>query len=71
MNQETLKEYVAHCPSCGGKLKFGKMTEVPDMSAVSAQCPSCERKWSMVFDIDRSGTFGVMSFQCDNEDRIM
>jgi hypothetical protein len=31
----------------------------------------CHRSWSTVFDLDVSGTFGVMSFQCDNGDRII
>ncbi len=69
ITDQTIIDYVAYCPSCGFDLDFGVVRHQGDMRCVSASCPSCSRKWSMIFDIDVSGTFGVMSFQCDNGDR--
>lgn len=65
-----LQEYVAHCPSCGKRLSFRTACRVSLMEAVDASC-LCGRKWAIIFDLDESGTFGVQSFQCDNEDRIL
>lgn len=67
---ETLTSYVAHCPSCGQRLRFAPGRTEPSMESVSGECP-CGKRWSFIFDLDPSGTFGVMSFQCDNEDRIL
>lgn len=68
-----LCSYVGYCPSCGASLTFGPMGHYRDTNACRGTCPSkkCKRSWSFVFDLDNSGTFGVMSFQCDNEDRIL
>jgi hypothetical protein len=65
---ETLYAYAAFCPSCGRKMAFEPTYHDPRMEAAQATCP-CGKRWSMVFDIDPSGTFGVVSFQCDNGDR--
>src|SRR5438876_1075795 len=67
-----LQDYAAHCPSCGSRLRFAAPLRAGHVEAVQARCshPVCRRRWSLVFDLDPSGTFGVMSFQCDNEDRI-
>ncbi len=69
--REHLQRYVAFCPSCGQPLAFSPGCLHGDNYSVSAGCPACSKRWSMIFDIDPSGTFGVMSFQCDNEDRIL
>lgn len=77
VSSRNLQSYVAFCPSCGRKLRFEPSTKIEDMEAIQGVCSpvsghsACGKKWSFVFDIDPSGTFGVMSFQCDNEDRIM
>ncbi len=65
----SLQEYVAHCATCGQKIKF---REVPQEGLEGMQ-GACDKghKWWFCFDIDKSGTFGVMSFQCDNGDRVM
>jgi predicted RNA-binding Zn-ribbon protein involved in translation (DUF1610 family) len=68
---EILQAYVTYCPSCGNLLQFDPPYRDDRMESVQAKCPSCGRQWSMIFDLDDSGTFGVMSFQCDNQDRIM
>lgn len=70
-NSEELQAYVSYCPSCGNKLSFGIPHRNNHLESVQANCPSCKRQWSMIFDLDESGTFGVMSFQCDNNDRIL
>jgi len=68
-----LQAYSGHCPSCGSALKFEPPYRDDGLEVVQATCTKadCKRKWSMVFDLDVSGTFGVVSFQCDNEDRII
>lgn len=70
---QTLQEYAAYCPSCGQRLYFHNPLRADNLEAVQARCwnGDCMRRWSMVFDMDASGTFGVTSFQCDNEDRVM
>lgn len=72
-DSETLQAYAGYCPSCGSKLSFDPPYRDDKVESVQAICQSesCKRKWSMIFDLDESGTFGVMSFQCDNEDRII
>lgn len=72
-SDQQLNNYVGHCPSCGTRLRFEKMGHYGDIRASQGCClnPNCGRRWSFTFDIDPSGTFGVVSFQCDNEDRIM
>lgn len=67
----TLQRYAGYCPSCGTGLAFSPPYRDDRVESVQATCtsPTCGRRWSMLFDLDFSGTFGVMSFQCDNEDR--
>jgi hypothetical protein len=69
--QNALKEYVAYCPSCGNKVEFIRSTNYIDNYCMEGTCTNekCKKKWSYIFEIDKSGTFGVMSFQCNNEDR--
>lgn len=67
---QTLRAYAGHCPSCGRHLSFNPPLAYGAMKATTGTCP-CGRKWSMVFDIDKSGSFGVTGYQCDNEDRIL
>lgn len=71
-DSKTLQTYVAHCPSCGVPLRFAKAFRAGNTEGVQGTCTDlgCGRRWSLVFDLDPSGTFGVMSFQCDNEDRL-
>jgi hypothetical protein len=64
-----IKQYVGYCPACGGQLKFGGVGHYGDMRACQGTCTSCRSKWSFTFDLDKSGTFGVVGLQCDNEDR--
>ena len=67
----TLQKYAGFCPACGKKLVFAEPYCEETMESVSARCSSCGKKWSLIFDLDKSGTFGVVSFQCDNADRII
>lgn len=62
--------YVAHCPSCGHKLVFAFVHADSAYESVRGVCHMCSKRWSFLFDLDKSGTFGVMSFQCDNGDRV-
>lgn len=68
-DEKKLEEYVAFCATCGGKVDFGRHFRLRTIDAVTGECDRGHR-WSFVFDMDESGTFGVMSFQCDNKDRI-
>lgn len=68
-SDKELQEYIAHCASCGQRMKVGPVGHYGDINACHCACP-CGREWSMTFDMDSSGTFGVMAFQCDNGDRI-
>lgn len=70
---QQMRDYIAYCPSCGHRLVFGKMGYHGDMRCCPGFCnhAPCKRRWSFLFDVDPSGTFGVMSFQCDNKDRVM
>ena len=65
-----LQKYVAYCPSCWQLLTFTPPYRCDSMECVTGIC-QCGKRWSFIFDLDKSGTFGVMSFQCDNEDRIL
>ncbi len=64
-----LQAYAGHCPTCGSRMVFSPPYRNGHVESVRANCP-CGKQWSMVFDLDDSGTFGVMSFQCDSGDRI-
>lgn len=66
----TLRSYAGHCPSCGRRLSFDPPLVYMNVEATTGICP-CGRRWSMTFDVDKSGTFGVLGYQCDNGDRIM
>jgi hypothetical protein len=70
MDNAELQNYVAHCASCGLKLKFFASSMGDSIEEMEAEC-SCGKKWSFIFHKDKSGTFGVMAFQCDNGDRII
>ncbi len=70
-SNQTLRDYIAYCPSCGYMLVFGVIGYHGDTRCFRGQCIQCRRIWSMLFDLDPSGTFGVQGFQCDNVDRIM
>jgi hypothetical protein len=73
ISSEKLQAYVGYCPSCGSKLRFNTPYRNYNVESVHAKCTSmfCKKEWAIIFDLDESGTFGVMSFQCDNQDRIM
>jgi hypothetical protein len=64
-----LQRYVAFCPSCSKPLEFETPYRDDHLESVTGSC-QCGKRWSFIFDLDESGTFGVMSFQCDNRDRI-
>lgn len=60
------KEYVAYCATCGDKLLFEGRETPEELRGI---CQRCGNKWLFLFDNDPDGKFGVISFQCDNEDR--
>jgi hypothetical protein len=61
-------DYIAFCPSCGNPTVAQDTTDFP---SVRSQCSQCLLRWVYVFQVDKSGTFGVIGFQCDNNDRII
>lgn len=74
ISNKQLQKYVCHCPSCGSILEFGEIGYQADLRCCKGTCTNkmCKNpNWSFMFQPDASGTFGVMAYQCDNEDRIM